>query len=214
MKKHWHLLALVLAVLLLGTACAERKTVDVSDAGDRPGYSTGTRTNTPPKTTQATAEPEKPAETEAETASTAEPAEEVQSAQTGSATAAGPTGRVDGGEVTMNAPKKGMCLVPLNTGAVFVINGKQAGDCTIKTDPKDYIVFNCTMKVKDSLDANMKFVLLQGGNEVLTAEKTITIAGGENTVQMLVRVGGTAIGQYTGRLYINGELIGEGSVTA
>ena len=104
--------------------------------------------------------------------------------------------------------------MPQKTGAVFVLNNVLTESCTITTDPKDYVSAACTVKAAEGMDALLEFVLLQNGEEILTADLNASLTEGENSIQVLVRLGAAATGEYVGRLFINGELIGEKSVTA
>ena len=90
----------------------------------------------------------------------------------------------------------------------------QLGTCTITTDPKNFIGADCTLKAASGAEADVRFVLMQGGQEVISAAAKVSFNEGENTIQVLIRLTDTASGEYTGKLYIGGELIGESSVTA
>ena len=213
MKKHWKILALVLAALLLCTACEERKVVDISDGGDMigsdiPAAAPKTEAPAPADKAEATSAPE----TEEPEEKTEVKTEDKAGDKTSMAGLA--TGKVSLREMSMKAKGKGMCLVPLDTGAVFVLNNVLTETCTITTDPNDFVSADCTVKAAEGMDALLEFVLLQGDKEVVTAKLSASLNEGENSIQVLIRLGSAASGEYTGRLYVNGELIGESSVTA
>ena len=200
MKKLWKIFALVLAVLLLCTACEQRKVIDISDGGDMIGDAAAAPAAAPaakPATTAPEKNEEQPAAEEAEKA---------------------PVPVTDGDvtvkEMSMRAGGKGMCLVPVNKGGVFVVNSVLSETCTITTDPKDFLSADCTVQAKGRTDAALEFVLLQKDKELLHCKLDASLKEGENSIQVLIRLEGAASGEYVGRLYVNGDFIGECSVTA
>ena len=203
MKKNGKVLTLILAVMLLCTACEERRVIDISDGGEMLG------SGAPVSVPGSEEKPAQTQETAAEDTAAAEPESEQE-------TAAGVTsdGNIALEKMAMKANTKGMCLVPTVDGAVFVVNKVQLGTCTITTDPKNFIGADCTLKAASGAEADVRFVLMQGGREVISAAAKVTFNEGENTIQVLIRLTDTASGEYTGKLYIGGELIGESSVTA
>ena len=86
--------------------------------------------------------------------------------------------------------------------------------CTITTDPKDFLSADCTVQAKGRTDAALEFVLLQKDKELLHCKLDASLKEGENSIQVLIRLEGAASGEYVGRLYVNGDFIGECSVTA
>ncbi len=203
MKKHWRIFALLLAVLLLCTACEKRKVIDISDGGDMIGDGAAAPAAAPAAKPAETAKPA-PEKTEEQPA--AEEAEKAPVPVT--------DGDVTVKEMSMRAGGKGMCLVPVNKGGVFVINNVISETCTITTDPKDFLSADCTVQAKESADAALEFVLLQKDQELLHCKLDASLQEGENSIQVLIRLEGPASGEYVGRLYVNGDFIGECSVTA
>ena len=198
MKKNWKLLALVLAALLLCTACEERKVVDISDGGDMIG------------STAPGAAPAAPAEETPEGPVEAAPAEEQIAEDVGEEKLASdlPTGKIKLVSISLAPGGSGMCLVPLSPGGVFVINNVLSESCTITSDAKDLLIADCTVEAEEGMDAELKFELLQKDTQIMSVSLSASLKEGENTIQVLIRLGEPVSGEYVGKLYINGEFIG------
>ena len=200
MKKKWSALALILAGLLLFAGCEERRTVDISDGGDLTavaGKTSPAPAEIAPQETAEAGETETGEEERQEPAPTETPAEND---------AAG--GAVTLVEMELSGGGTGMCLVPLESGGVFVINGVLSDSCVITTAPKDLLIADCTVSAETGMDAELEYILTQGEKELIHTKLSASLAEGENSVQVLLRLDGPVSGEYTGTLFINGERIG------